>query len=83
MKAIGQCTGRSVAQVRAAAQKAGDLGAAAAQARATQRTMVQPPPLTVRKVFAALREIAHMTGQYCDTILRSSKNSIKFTNYNV
>lgn len=63
MKAIGQCTGQSLAQVKAAAQKAGDLGHVAQSARAKQRTMVAPPKLTCRKVFAALKEIAHTTGQ--------------------
>lgn len=62
MKAIGQCTGRTLAQVRSAAHKCGDLGQVAEQARATQRTMFAPPPLTMRKVFAALKEIANMTG---------------------
>lgn len=64
MKAIGQCTGRTLAQVRSAAHKCGDLGQVAEQARATQRTMFAPPPLTLRKVFAALKEIANMTGEY-------------------
>lgn len=63
MKAIGQCTGQSLAQVKAATQKAGDLGQVAQSARARQRTMMTPPKLTCRKVFAALKEIAHMTGQ--------------------
>ncbi|XP_075985103.1 DNA ligase 1 [Anticarsia gemmatalis] len=63
MKAIGQCTGRTLAQVKAAAAKSGDLGAVAEQARATQRTMFAPPKLTARKVFNTLKEIAHMTGQ--------------------
>ncbi|XP_052741842.1 DNA ligase 1 isoform X2 [Bicyclus anynana] len=62
MKAVGQCTGRSLAQVRAAAQRCGDLGAAAEQARAAQRTMFAPPPLSARRVLAALREVAAMTG---------------------
>lgn len=63
MKAIGQCTGQTLAQVKAAAQKAGDLGQVAHSARAKQRTMMAPAKLTCRKVFAALKEIAHMTGQ--------------------
>lgn len=63
MKAIGQCTGRTLAQVKAAAAKSGDLGRVAEQARATQRTMVTPQKLTARKVFHTLKEIAHMTGQ--------------------
>ncbi|CAH2056978.1 unnamed protein product, partial [Iphiclides podalirius] len=63
MKAVGQCTGRSVAQVRSAAHKCGDLGSAAQQARASQRTMFAPPTLAVRAVLAALREVAAITGQ--------------------
>lgn len=63
MKAIGQCTGRTLTQVKTAAGRTGDLGLVAEQARAAQRTMMQPPPLHLRTVFATLREIAHMTGQ--------------------
>ncbi|XP_022119718.2 DNA ligase 1 [Pieris rapae] len=63
MKAIGQCTGRTLAQVKSAARTTGDLGLVAEQARATQRTMFPPPPLTLRKVFAALKEVAQATGQ--------------------
>ncbi|KAI5636207.1 DNA ligase 1 [Phthorimaea operculella] len=63
MKAIGQCTGRTLQQVKSAAQKTGDLGLVAEQARATQRTMFAPPPLKARKVFQVLKEVAHMTGQ--------------------
>ncbi|CAG9571026.1 unnamed protein product [Danaus chrysippus] len=63
MKAVGQCTGRTLAQMKAAAQKCGDLGLVAEQARATQRTMFAPPPLTVKKVITALRDVAAMTGQ--------------------
>nr|XP_032524173.1 DNA ligase 1 [Danaus plexippus plexippus] len=63
MKAVGQCTGRTLAQMKAAAQRCGDLGLVAEQARATQRTMFAPPPLTVRKVITALRDVAAMTGQ--------------------
>ncbi|CAK1590807.1 unnamed protein product [Parnassius mnemosyne] len=62
MKAVGQCTGRSVAQVRAAAQRCGELALAAQQARTTQRTMFAAPPLAVRAVHAALKEVAAMTG---------------------
>ncbi|XP_069355630.1 DNA ligase 1 isoform X1 [Maniola hyperantus] len=63
MKAVGQCTGRTLAQMRAAAHSSGDLGRVAETARATQRTMFAPPPLSVRRVLAALREVAVMTGQ--------------------
>ncbi|XP_041972033.1 DNA ligase 1 [Aricia agestis] len=63
MKAVGQSTGRTLAQVRAAAQRCGDLGRAAEAARSTQRVMFPAPPLTTRKVFKALKEIAACTGQ--------------------
>ncbi|CAH0717537.1 unnamed protein product, partial [Brenthis ino] len=62
LKAIGRCTGRSPAQARAAAARAGDLGALAQAARGAQRTMFAAPPLVLRKVFAALKDIASMTG---------------------
>ncbi|CAK1543698.1 unnamed protein product [Leptosia nina] len=62
MKAVGQCTGRTLAQMKSAAKATGDLGLVAEQARATQRTMFTPAPLTLRKVFAALKEVAQATG---------------------
>lgn len=62
MKAVGQCTGRTLAQMKAAARSTGDLGLVAEQARATQRTMFKPAPLTLRKVFSALKEVAAETG---------------------
>ncbi|XP_050671310.1 DNA ligase 1 [Leptidea sinapis] len=63
MKAVGQCTGRTVAQLRAAARSEGDLGIVAERARASQRTMMRPAPLRLRNVHAALRQVANMTGQ--------------------
>ncbi|XP_013165316.1 PREDICTED: DNA ligase 1 [Papilio xuthus] len=63
MKAVGGCTGRSLAQVRAAAQRLGELGAAAQQARAAQRMLCAPAPLQVRKLHAALKDLAAITGQ--------------------
>ncbi|XP_013197539.2 DNA ligase 1 isoform X1 [Amyelois transitella] len=63
MKAVGQCTGRSLAHTRAAARRCGDLGRAAESARAQQRTMGAAARLSARKVFAAFREVARMTGQ--------------------
>ncbi|XP_046973702.1 DNA ligase 1 [Vanessa cardui] len=63
MKAVGQCTGRTLAQMRSAAQRSGDLGLVAEQARATQRTMFAAPKLLARRVLAALRDVAAMSGQ--------------------
>lgn len=62
MKAIAQCTGRSLAQIKADVQEVGDLGIVAEGSRSNQRTMFQPPPLTVSNVFAKLKDIAEMTG---------------------
>ncbi|XP_038218673.1 DNA ligase 1-like [Zerene cesonia] len=59
MKAVGQCTGRSLAQMRSAARAAGDLGLVAEQARATQRTMFAPAPLTILTFYS----IIMFTGQ--------------------
>lgn len=63
LKAVAQCTGRSAAQVRGAAARCGDLGRAAERARAAQRTLCAPAPLSVRRLFGALRDVAHMTGE--------------------
>ncbi|XP_063984095.1 DNA ligase 1 isoform X2 [Diachasmimorpha longicaudata] len=62
MKAIAQCTGRTMAQIKADVQEAGDLGIVAEGSRSNQRIMFQPAPLMVSHVFSKLREIAEMTG---------------------
>ncbi|XP_026829707.1 DNA ligase 1 isoform X2 [Ooceraea biroi] len=62
MKAIAQCTGRTLAQIKADVQEVGDLGIVAEGSRSNQRTMFQPAPLTVPNVYTKLKEIAQMTG---------------------
>ncbi|KAK9363072.1 hypothetical protein V1504DRAFT_447306 [Lipomyces starkeyi] len=62
MKAIGECTGRSQAQIKADYQKTGDLGTVAQNSRMNQPTMFKPKPLTVEGVFKNLKEIAMITG---------------------
>ncbi|KMQ98186.1 dna ligase 1 [Lasius niger] len=62
MKAIAQCTGRTLAQIKADVQEVGDLGIVAEGSRSNQRTMFQPAPLTVPIVYSKLKEIAQMTG---------------------
>ncbi|CAL1689405.1 unnamed protein product [Lasius platythorax] len=62
MKAIAQCTGRTLAQIKADVQEVGDLGIVAEGSRSNQRTMFQPAPLTVSIVYSKLKEIAQMTG---------------------
>lgn len=62
MKAIAQCTGRTVTQIKADVQEVGDLGIVAEGSRSNQRTMFQPAPLMVSNVYSKLKEIAQMTG---------------------
>ncbi|KAL0125125.1 hypothetical protein PUN28_004337 [Cardiocondyla obscurior] len=62
MKAIAQCTGRTLAQIKADVQEVGDLGIVAEGSRSNQRTMFQPAPLMVSNVYSKLKEIAQMTG---------------------
>ncbi|XP_031849684.1 DNA ligase 1 [Nomia melanderi] len=62
MKAIAQCTGRTLAQIKADVQQVGDLGIVAEGSRSNQRTMFQPAPLTISTVYTKLKEIAQMTG---------------------
>ncbi|XP_011311947.1 DNA ligase 1 [Fopius arisanus] len=62
IKAIAQCTGRTMAQIKADAQEVGDLGIVAEGSRSNQRIMFQPAPLMVPNVFTKLRDIAQMTG---------------------
>ncbi|KAK2708527.1 hypothetical protein QYM36_014211, partial [Artemia franciscana] len=62
MKAVAQTTGRSVAQVRADVSVLGDLGLVAEASRGKQKTMFQPPPLTLRGVFQQLLDVANMQG---------------------
>ncbi|XP_051170190.1 DNA ligase 1 [Leptopilina boulardi] len=62
MKAIAQCTGQTLAQIKAKVQKVGDLGIVAEGSRSNQRTMFQPAPLSVPIVYTKLKEIAQMTG---------------------
>ena len=62
VKALAEATGRSEASVKELHDKEGDLGVVAQQCRSTQRIMFQPAPLTIRGVFAALRDIARTEG---------------------
>ncbi|KAK9322496.1 hypothetical protein V1517DRAFT_323310 [Lipomyces orientalis] len=62
MKAVGECTGRSQAQIKADYQKTGDLGTVAQNSRMNQPTMFKPKPLTAEGVFKNLKEIAKITG---------------------
>lgn len=62
MKAIAQCTGRTMSQIKSDIHKTGDIGCVAENSRSNQRMMVQPSPLMVSNVFIKLREIANLTG---------------------
>ncbi|XP_044018477.1 DNA ligase 1-like isoform X2 [Aphidius gifuensis] len=62
MKAIAQCTGRTMSQIKSDIHKIGDIGSVAENSRSNQRIMVQPSPLMVSHVFTKLREIANLSG---------------------
>lgn len=62
MKAIGECTGRSLAVIKADQREIGDLGLVAAKSRSNQPTMFKPKPLTVRGVHEGLLGIAQVQG---------------------
>ncbi|KAF7396537.1 hypothetical protein HZH66_007399 [Vespula vulgaris] len=62
LKAIAQCTGRTLAQLKVDVQNVGDIGIVAEGSRSNQRTMFQPAPLTVSRVYTTLKEIAQMIG---------------------
>lgn len=63
MKAIGNTTGRTLAQIKADVANTGDLGIVAEKSKNNQRMMFQPAPLTVETVFSKLQDIAKMSGQ--------------------
>lgn len=62
MKAIGETTGRNLAQIKEDQQKIGDLGLVAAKSRSNQPTMFKPKPLTVRGIHEGLMAIATVEG---------------------
>ena len=62
MKAIAQSTQNTMKAIKGLYQVKGDLGTVAKECRTAQRTLVQPKPLTVRKVFDSFYEIALMKG---------------------
>ncbi|KAE8393193.1 hypothetical protein BDV23DRAFT_149702 [Aspergillus alliaceus] len=62
MKAIGECTGRSLAVIKADQHEIGDLGLVAAKSRSNQPTMFKPKALTVRGVHEGLLGIAKVQG---------------------
>ena len=63
MKAIGESTGRNLAQIKSDQKDIGDLGLVAAKSRAGQRSMFKPKALTVRGVREGLMGIATIEGQ--------------------
>ncbi|RYY34369.1 hypothetical protein EON62_03365, partial [archaeon] len=65
MKAVSEATGRSLKDVKADADKRGDLGLVAEASRTSQRTLFGKAPagLSVSAVFAAFRSIAAESGK--------------------
>jgi len=62
-KAIATGTGRTLAQVRQSTTSLGDLGLAAEESKGSQRSLMQPIPLTLRKVFSEFRAISAESGK--------------------
>ncbi|KAI9189974.1 ATP-dependent DNA ligase Cdc17 [Blastocladiella emersonii ATCC 22665] len=62
MKAIAESTGRKLQAIKDDFAKTGDLGEVAQASRGTQKTMFQPKPLLVQRVFKTLKEIANISG---------------------
>ncbi|XP_068081953.1 DNA ligase 1 isoform X2 [Anabrus simplex] len=63
MKAIAECTGRSLAQIKADNAVLGDLGIVAEKSRMKQNTMFRSNELTISGVYSKLVEIAKMAGR--------------------
>lgn len=63
LKALVASTGKGLAALKADLHRVGDLGDVAASSRATQRTLMAPPKLTVRKLLAELRAVARAGGK--------------------
>lgn len=62
IKALAQVTGKKESVIKAEYGRCGDLGAVAAEARGTQRTMFPPPRLSIAGVFKAFKDIAGAEG---------------------
>ncbi|PSC72994.1 DNA ligase 1-like [Micractinium conductrix] len=62
IKALAQTTGRKEASIKTDYASSGDLGLVAYASRGTQKTMFPPPPLTLRGVFKAFKDIASTSG---------------------
>lgn len=63
IKSIADATGRTLNSVKSSYKELGDLGLVAQNSRGQQRTMFNPPRLTIRSVYSKLKEIAKDTGQ--------------------
>ncbi|SCV74763.1 BQ2448_7792 [Microbotryum intermedium] len=63
MKAICQSTGRKMDQIKSEFKTQGDLGLVAMTSRAKQLMLQKPPPLTVKKVFDLLKNVATVSGK--------------------
>ncbi|GFR47278.1 hypothetical protein Agub_g8965 [Astrephomene gubernaculifera] len=62
IRALCEATGKNEASIKKAYEASGDLGVVAVGARSTQRTMFQPPPLTIASVLKSFRDIAQTAG---------------------
>lgn len=62
IKAISAATGRPPQSIKVDYETEGDLGIVAQASRTTQKTLFKPKVLSLKAVFDALKEIAHISG---------------------
>jgi DNA ligase-1 len=63
LKALSEATGSTPAKLKSLLVKLGDLGETAQQSRSNQRTLIQPPPLTVPGVFNEFKRMSEVAGK--------------------
>eukprot|EP00026_Physarum_polycephalum_P001905 Phypoly_transcript_01908.p1 GENE.Phypoly_transcript_01908~~Phypoly_transcript_01908.p1 ORF type:complete len:972 (+),score=243.78 Phypoly_transcript_01908:40-2955(+) len=62
IKTIADATGRTANSIKEELQRVGDLGLLAQTSKSSQRMMITPTPLTIRKVYKTLQDIASESG---------------------
>ncbi|EAS02727.1 DNA ligase I, ATP-dependent protein (macronuclear) [Tetrahymena thermophila SB210] len=85
-KAISNCCGKSVTQIRDSLNKLGDLGKVASEAKSTQKNITnyfqkqakEKPPITLNRTFNDLKSIAAASGK--DSTAERERIIIKYMN---
>ncbi|KAL4498447.1 hypothetical protein ABPG72_013253 [Tetrahymena utriculariae] len=85
-KAISNCCGKTVTQIRDSLNKLGDLGKVASEAKSTQKNITnyflkqakEKPPITLARTFSDLKNIAAASGK--DSTAERERIIIKYMN---